>query len=202
MSSIKMWLILLIYWFQLLSRLTRRQLSKQVVENWLWYIWSQIITCMSTPVRRIRDVLGYAHLSLAHESQRKGYCTQATKQKELSRERLGLWWWRWYVATNFTLCLRRKHVAYPSFLKSSLRFNIYAHNPCCLVLCNEAGEHLRGLFLLRSENSASCRSSLTQACRGVQAVPVASPVHHAGTVTAGSYLEFLGVSYYLWCWLE
>lgn len=60
-----------------------------------------------------------------------------------------------------------------------------AHNPSSLFLCNEAGEHLRGLFLLRRENSASCWSSLTQAWRGVRDL-VASPVYHAGTVTAES----------------
>lgn len=39
----------------------------QAVENWLRYIWSQIITCVSTTVRRIGDVLGYTHYRLALE---------------------------------------------------------------------------------------------------------------------------------------
>lgn len=75
-----------------------------------------------------------------------------------------------------------------------------AHNLSFLILCNEAGEHLRGLFLLRRENSVLCWSSLTQARREVR-VLVASPVHHAGTVTAGSYFKFLGVSHCPCCWL-
>lgn len=32
---------------------------------------SQIIACMSVPIRRTRDVLGYGHLRLTHESQKE-----------------------------------------------------------------------------------------------------------------------------------
>lgn len=65
---------------------------------------------------------------------RKDYCTQTAKEKELSREiraRVMVWWW--CVATNFTLWLRKKHVAHPSVLKSSLQLNLYAHS--LLITC-------------------------------------------------------------------
>lgn len=76
-----------------------------------------------------------------------------------------------------------------------------AHNLSFLILCNEAGEHLRGLFLLRRENSVSCWSCLTQAHSRGQRVLVTRAVHHAGTFTARSYFQYLGGSNRLCCWL-
>lgn len=113
-----------IYWFLLLNRLNGRQLSKQIADDGLWYKLSQIITCVSIPVWRSGDVVGYACLRLGHESQKERLSytdneAETADQRESSARMMDV------VYSHQSYLMAKKGVAYPSVLKSTLQLDLY-----------------------------------------------------------------------------